>query len=94
MYLILSFYWLDIIYIAQDFISYNDSSNFFCWIIIILAFIFEIFAMLVFNEIIELNFFGLNLNLKKNIIFIGKDEVYSIYYITEEDSMIELDTIL
>ena len=50
--------------------------------------------MLVFNEIIELNFFGLNLNLKKNIIFIGKDEVYSIYYITEEDSMIELDTIL
>jgi hypothetical protein len=38
----------------------------------------EIFAVLVFIETIELNFCGLNMNLKKNIIFRADNELYLI----------------
>ena len=36
---------------------------------------FEIFGVLVFTETIELNFCGLNINLKRNIMFRAGNEV-------------------
>ena len=44
-------------------------------IIFIVTFIIEIFALLVFIEIIILNFCGLNYNIKENIIFRAESEI-------------------
>ena len=68
------------------FISFNDFINnifriFFekysydLKLIVIITFSFEIFAIFVFIEIIELNFCGLNLNLKMNIMNRAKSEI-------------------
>ena len=45
----------------------------------LIAYFFEIIGVLVFIETIELNFCGLNRNLKKNIMFRAGNEVESIY---------------
>ena len=45
--------------------------------------------MFVLIEIIELNFLGLNQNLKKNIILRSRREANSIFQIEEEDSVTE-----
>ena len=47
-------------------------------IVNIVTYFIEILAVLVFIETIELNFCGLNLNLKKNIIFRADSELYII----------------
>ena len=47
-------------------------------IILIVTFIIEIFAILVFIEIIILNFCGLNYNIKKNIIFRADYEIHQL----------------
>ena len=47
--------------------------------------------MFVLIEIIELNFLGLNQNLKKNIILRSRREANSIFQIEEEDSVTESD---
>ena len=44
------------------------------------------FAILVFVEIIELNFCGLNTNLKKNIIDRGINEINLIYDISDNST--------
>jgi hypothetical protein len=48
------------------------------FIVNIVTYSLEIFAIYVFIETIELNFCGLNVNLKKNIIFRAEKELYSI----------------
>ena len=48
------------------------------FIVNIITYFLEIVAVLVFIETIELNFCGLNVNLKKNIIFRAEKELYSI----------------
>ena len=53
---------------------------------ILITFPIEIFECLVFIETIELNFCGLNLNLKKSIIRRSVIEVNTIYNIDEEDN--------
>lgn len=53
--------------------------------ILIIACLIEMFAMLVFIEIIELNFCFLNLNLRKNIIFRASSEINSLYKLTDDD---------
>jgi hypothetical protein len=53
---------------------------------ILITFPIEIFECLVFIEIIELNFCGLNLNLKKSIIRRSVIEVNTIYNIDEEEN--------
>ena len=72
------------------------SKNFeiFRFIMIIIAFPIEIFSIFVFTEIIELNFCGLNKNLKKNIINRADNEAYSIYddMTSEEDEGENHDT--
>ena len=45
--------------------------------------------MLVFIEIIELNFCSLNINLKKNIIFRAGSEIISLNKSTDEDSSVD-----
>ena len=55
-------------------------------IIIIITFFFEIFECLVFIETIELNFCGLNLNIKKSIMKRAIIELNSIYAIREEEN--------
>ena len=47
-------------------------------IVNIITYFLEIIAVLVFIETIELNFCGLNMNLKKNIIFRADNELYLI----------------
>ena len=47
-------------------------------IVNIVTYFLEIIAVLVFIETIELNFCGLNMNLKKNIIFRADNELYLI----------------
>lgn len=64
------------------------------WIVIIFVFVCEIFAMLVFIEIVELNFLGLNINLKKNIILRERNEFHSIYKIEDEDHSNESESSL
>ena len=64
------------------------------WIVIIFVFACEIFAMLVFIEIVELNFLGLNINLKKNIILRERNEFHSIYKIEDEDHSNESESSL
>ena len=49
------------------------------FIVNVVTYSVEIFAVLVFIETIELNFCGLNVNLKKNIIFRADVELDSIY---------------
>ena len=61
-------------------------------IIDIIVYSFEIFGVLVFIEIIELNFCGLNHNLKKNIMFRAGKEVDSIYIIQEENESEETES--
>ena len=60
-------------------------------IIIIIAFSFEMFAIFVFVEIIELNFCGLSLNLKQNIIDRANRESTLIFQIKEEEEDNNLD---
>ena len=78
------------------FISFNDFINnifriFFekysydLKLIVIITFSFEIFAIFVFVEIIELNFCGLSTNLKKNIIDRSNIESNLIIQIKEEE---------
>ena len=78
------------------FISFNDFINnifriFFekysydSKLIVIITFSFEIFAIFVFVEIIELNFCGLSTNLKKNIIDRSNIESNLIIQIKEEE---------
>ena len=63
--------------------------------ILIIACLIEMFAMLVFIEIIELNFCFLNLNLRKNIIFRASSEINSLYKLTDDDpSMDETNSYL
>ena len=54
-------------------------------IIIILTFSIEIFAIFVFFETIELNFCGLNLNLKKSIINRANNEIKGLLEELEEE---------
>ena len=74
---ILLFYSIDIF--INDIISYFSKYNNLILIISIVPFIFEIFLLSIFLEIIELNFCGLNFNLKKNIITRSKVEINGIY---------------
>ena len=60
-------------------------------IIIIIAFSFEMFAIFVFVEIIELNFCGLSLNLKQNIIDRANRESTLIFQTKEEEDDNNLD---
>ena len=53
---------------------------------IIISFPFEILIIFVFVEIIELNFWGLNLNLKRNIINIERDEINLLNEISDKES--------
>ncbi len=53
---------------------------------ILITFPIEIFECLVFIEIIELNFCGLDLNIKKSIIRRSVIEVNTIYNIDEEEN--------
>ena len=46
-------------------------------IIIIICLIFVLFLSLIFNEIIEINFWGLSKNTKKNIIMRAESEDYT-----------------
>ena len=55
-------------------------------IVSIIIFILKMFAILVFVEIIELNFCGLNTNLKKNIIDRGINEINLIYDISDNST--------
>ena len=55
-------------------------------ILIIIIFIFEVLAMFVFVEIIELNFWGFNLNLKKNIRDRGTSEVNLLFEGKDEEN--------
>ena len=57
--------------------------------ILIITCLIEIFAILVFIEIIELNFCSLNINLKKNIINRAGSDINSIYKASEEDSSMD-----
>ena len=54
------------------------------FIINIVVSVFQIIGVLVFIEAIELNFCGLNRNLKKNIMFRAGNEVESIYNLQRE----------
>ena len=54
-------------------------------ILYVISYSFEILGVLVFIETIELNFCGLNKNLKKNIMFRAGNEIDSIYKIENED---------
>ena len=65
---------------------YGHFQNFklFEFIITIVVSIFQIIGVLVFIEAIELNFCGLNRNLKKNIMFRAGNEVESIYNLQRE----------
>ena len=55
-------------------------------IFIIISFPFEILIIFVFVEIIELNFWGLNLNLKRNIINRERDEINLLNEISDKES--------
>ena len=73
------------------FIEFNDNileiiGKFedFKFIIIIITSLIEVFAIFIFYEKIELNFCGLNVNLKKNIIYRAESDIYSILDINEE----------
>jgi hypothetical protein len=55
-------------------------------ILIIFTFFFEIFWTFVFVEIIELNFCGLNTNLKKSIIFRSKIETDFLFIEKDDDN--------
>ena len=65
---------------------FNHIQNFklFEFIINIIVSVFQIIGVLVFIEAIELNFCGLNRNLKKNIMFRAGNEVESIYNLQRE----------
>ena len=65
---------------------YGHFQNFklFEFIINIVVSVFQIIGVLVFIEAIELNFCGLNRNLKKNIMFRAGNEVESIYNLQRE----------
>ena len=52
-------------------------------IMIVITSLIEIFAVFVFYEKIELNFWGLNINLKKNIISRAEYDTYS--FLDEDD---------
>ena len=58
----------------------------------IVVYSFQIIGVLVFIEAIELNFCGLNSNLKKNIMFRAGNEVESIYKQEKESEGEETDT--
>ena len=66
-------------------IIYISKKNYYQKIIIIVSFIIEIFAVLVFVEIIILNFCGLNFDIKKNIIFRAEDEINKLRKISDYD---------
>ena len=55
-------------FIFSEVIKKDNNINLVARIIIIISFIFEIFISCVFLELIELNFCGLNKNIKKNIV--------------------------
>ena len=57
--------------------------------ILIIPCLIEMFAILVFIEIIELNFCSLNINLRKNIIFRAGSEIISLNKTIDEDSSTE-----
>ena len=65
---------------------FNLIPNFelFNYIMNIITYFFQLIGVLVFIEIIELNFCGLNRNLKKNIMFRAANEVESIYNLKGE----------
>ena len=54
-------------------------------IMIIITFLIEILSVFIFLEIIELNFCGLNHDLRKNIISRAMDDNNLIYEINDED---------
>ena len=58
--------------------------NFYELIIIIVTSSFELFGIFVFVEIIELNFFGLDRNLRKYIDNRAEDEINNIFEISDE----------
>ena len=91
---ILLFYSIDIF--VNDIISYFSKYNNLVLIISIVPFIIEIFLLSIFLEIIELNFCGLNFNLKKNIIIRSKVEINGIYVtnLINEDEDSNSDIIL
>ena len=62
--------------------------------ITLITYCFEILGVLVFIEIIELNFCSLNVNLKKNIIFRAGNEIDEIYQIKKEDENELIDSII
>ena len=62
-----------------------QNKNYYQQIIIIITFIIEIFAILVFVEMIILNFCGLNFNIKNNIIFRAEDEINKLGKISDYD---------
>ena len=85
---ILLVYFGEVISSIFDLISNYDTLY---MVIIIITFPIEIFGCLVLIETIELNFCGLNLNIKKNIIKRSINEMNSIYNINEEENEEEED---
>ena len=61
-------------------------------ILTLVAYCFEIFGVLVFTERIELNFCGLNKNLKKNIMLRAGTEFDGIYKAQDEDESDKTNT--
>ena len=57
--------------------SKENNVNSFLTVLIAYSYVFEVLANLVFLEIIELNFWGLNTNIKRNIQKRANDEVFS-----------------
>ena len=62
-----------------------ENYTFYELIMIIITFLFEILSIFIFLEIIELNFCGLNHDLRKNIIYRSINEKNLIYEINDED---------
>ena len=75
--------------IFKIFKNYKENSE--LSILPIILFIFEFFCLLIYLEIIELNFCGLNKNVKRNISIRGNDEMIQIRSL--DDLVTELDDI-
>ena len=73
----------------KNIISYSgndDDDSFFIIIFLCISFFIELFMILVFLEIIEVNFWGLDKNLKKHIELRSINETYSTFLDNDDDN--------
>ena len=73
----------------KNIISYygnDDDDSFFIIIFLCISFFIELFMILVFLEIIEVNFWGLDKNLKKHIELRSLNETYSTFLDNDDDN--------